>query len=31
LILIGVLMVTGIWSIWMYDLQAVMTSFVPSI
>jgi cytochrome c-type biogenesis protein len=31
LILIGVLMVTGIWSIWMYELQAVMTSFVPTI
>ncbi|WP_022889384.1 cytochrome c biogenesis CcdA family protein [Agromyces italicus] len=27
LILIGVLMVTGIWSIWMYELQAVITGF----
>lgn len=27
LILIGLLMVTGIWSIWMYELQAVITGF----
>ncbi|MCD2443505.1 cytochrome c biogenesis protein CcdA [Agromyces sp. SYSU K20354] len=27
LILIGVFMVTGIWSIWMYELQAVITGF----
>ncbi|AWB94513.1 cytochrome C biogenesis protein [Agromyces badenianii] len=31
LILIGVLMVSGIWSIWMYELQAVITGFVPAI
>ncbi|MGH3702986.1 MAG: cytochrome c biogenesis CcdA family protein [Agromyces sp.] len=31
LIVIGVLMVTGIWSIWMYELQAVITGFVPAI
>lgn len=31
LIMIGVLMVSGIWSIWMYELQAVITGFVPAI
>ena len=31
LIVIGVLMVSGIWSIWMYELQAVITGFVPAI
>ncbi|MDQ0894569.1 cytochrome c biogenesis CcdA family protein [Agromyces ramosus] len=31
LIAIGVLMVSGIWSIWMYGLQAVITGFVPAI
>ena len=31
LIVIGVLMVTGIWSIWMYELQAVISGFVPAI
>lgn len=31
LIAIGVLMVSGIWSIWMYELQAVITGFVPAI
>jgi cytochrome c-type biogenesis protein len=24
-------MVSGIWSIWMYELQAVITGFVPAI
>ena len=31
LIVIGALMVSGIWSIWMYELQAVITGFVPAI
>ena len=31
LIAIGVLMVSGIWSIWMYELQAVINGFVPAI
>jgi cytochrome c-type biogenesis protein len=31
LIAIGLLMVSGIWSIWMYSLQAVITGFVPAI
>jgi cytochrome c-type biogenesis protein len=31
LIAIGVLMVSGVWSIWMYELQAVITGFVPAI
>ncbi len=31
LIIIGLLMVSGIWSIWMYELQAVITGFVPAI
>lgn len=31
LIAIGVLMVSGIWTIWMYELQAVITGFVPAI
>ena len=31
LIVIGVLMVSGVWSIWMYELQAVITGFVPAI
>jgi cytochrome c-type biogenesis protein len=31
LIAIGLLMVSGLWSIWMYELQAVITGFVPAI
>ena len=31
LIVIGVLMVSGLWTIWMYELQAVITGFVPAI
>lgn len=31
LIVIGLLMVSGLWSIWMYELQAVITGFVPAI
>ncbi|BDZ54407.1 cytochrome c biogenesis CcdA family protein [Agromyces marinus] len=31
LILIGLLMVSGVWTIWMYDLQAVIGGFVPAI
>ena len=31
LIGIGVLMVSGLWTIWMYELQAVITGFVPAI
>jgi cytochrome c-type biogenesis protein len=31
LIVIGLLMVSGIWTIWMYELQAVITGFVPAI
>ncbi len=31
LIVIGVLMVSGIWSIWLLDLQGVIGSFVPAI
>ncbi len=31
LILIGILMVTGVWSQMMYALQAVMNSFVPAL
>ncbi|GAA1808906.1 cytochrome c biogenesis CcdA family protein [Agromyces neolithicus] len=31
LVAIGLLMVSGIWSIWMYQLQAVITGFVPAI
>lgn len=30
-IIMGVLMVTGVWTIWIYELQAVMTSFVPAL
>jgi cytochrome c-type biogenesis protein len=31
LIAIGLLMVTGLWTIWMYELQAVIQGFVPAI
>ena len=31
LIVIGVLMVTGLWSVWMSQLQAVIGSYVPTI
>jgi len=31
LILVGVLMVTGLWSIWMSQLQAVISSYAPAI
>jgi cytochrome c-type biogenesis protein len=31
LIAIGVFMVSGLWSTWMYELQAVITGFVPAI
>lgn len=31
LVIIGVLMVTGLWTIWVYNLQAVIGSFVPSL
>ncbi|WP_438856050.1 cytochrome c biogenesis CcdA family protein [Agromyces sp. M3QZ16-3] len=31
LILIGLLMVSGLWTIWMYELQAVISGFVPAI
>lgn len=31
LIVIGVLMVTGIWNVWLLDLQGVIGSFVPAI
>ncbi|GAA1058578.1 cytochrome c biogenesis CcdA family protein [Agromyces bracchium] len=31
LIVIGLLMVSGLWTIWMYDLQAVISGFVPAI
>ncbi|GAA4375858.1 cytochrome c biogenesis protein CcdA [Agromyces bauzanensis] len=31
LIVIGLLMVSGLWTIWMYELQAVITGFVPAI
>ncbi len=31
LIIIGVLMVTGLWSVWMAELQAMIGSYVPAI
>lgn len=31
LMAIGVLMATGLWTIWIYQLQAVITGFVPSV
>ncbi|WP_400999871.1 cytochrome c biogenesis CcdA family protein [Agromyces sp. GXQ0307] len=31
LIAIGLLMVSGLWTIWMYELQAVISGFVPAI
>ncbi len=31
LILVGLLLVTGIWAAWMYDLQAVIDGFVPAL
>lgn len=31
LIAIGVLMLSGLWTIWMYELQAVISGFVPAI
>lgn len=31
LIILGVLMVTGLWTAWIYELQAVIGSFVPTI
>jgi len=31
LIVIGMLMVTGLWSVWMADLQAMIGSYVPAI
>ncbi|RXZ72705.1 cytochrome c biogenesis CcdA family protein [Agromyces albus] len=31
LMLIGVLMVSGLWTVWIYELQAVITGFVPAI
>jgi len=31
LVAIGLLMVSGLWSIWMYELQAVIQGFVPAI
>ena len=31
LIIIGILLVTGLWSLWIYDLQAVILGFVPAL
>lgn len=31
LIVMGVLMVTGLWTAWIYQLQAVISNFVPSL
>ncbi|TAJ47983.1 MAG: cytochrome c biogenesis protein CcdA [Herbiconiux sp.] len=31
LVAIGILMVSGLWTIWIYELQAVISGFVPSI
>lgn len=31
LIVVGLLLVTGIWMAWMYDLQAVIDGFVPAL
>lgn len=31
LMVIGLLMVSGLWTVWIYDLQAVITGFVPSV
>lgn len=31
LVLLGLLMVTGVWSAWIYQLQGVMPNFVPAI
>jgi len=31
LVAIGLLMVSGLWTIWMYELQAVISGFVPAI
>lgn len=31
LIVLGLLMVTGLWNIWIYELQAVISSYVPAI
>ena len=31
LIAVGLLLVTGIWAAWMYDLQAVINGFVPAL
>jgi cytochrome c-type biogenesis protein len=31
LIVLGVLMVTGLWTQWIYQLQAVISNFVPTI
>ena len=31
LVVIGILMVSGLWTIWTYQLQAVITGFVPAI
>jgi cytochrome c-type biogenesis protein len=31
LIVIGALMLSGLWTIWMYELQAVISGFVPAI
>ena len=31
LIVLGALMVTGLWNIWIYQLQAVISSYVPAI
>ena len=31
LVIIGLLMVSGLWTVWVYNLQAVIGSFVPSL
>ncbi|MEK7663054.1 MAG: cytochrome c biogenesis protein CcdA, partial [Actinomycetota bacterium] len=31
LIVMGVLMVTGLWTAWIYQLQAVINNFVPTL
>ncbi|MEF2975608.1 cytochrome c biogenesis protein CcdA [Subtercola sp. YIM 133946] len=31
LVVIGILMVSGLWTLWTYQLQAVITGFVPAI
>ncbi len=31
LVVVGVLLVTGVWTAWMNDLQSVMATFTPAI